>query len=189
MKKSIILTSLVASIFAAGCAATDAEEAEEVAASSEEALSAANIYGAWEAETGPIYNITFTRNYAETLGGGLKGKSFEATVDNGIRCITTPCPATDSVAGVYKVTGGSKLTLASYDRPSLAFSRYLGDYRVSLAKGKLTLKKLDGTVQGTFHKAAPVTGEKCGTTVCGAGLVCCNPLRNICTPPGMMCIQ
>lgn len=34
--------------------------------------------------------------------------------------------------------------------------------------------------------AAPVT---CGTTTCGAGEVCCNPLMNICTKPGEFCAQ
>jgi hypothetical protein len=34
--------------------------------------------------------------------------------------------------------------------------------------------------------SAPV---QCGQAVCPAGQVCCNPLRSICTPPGMMCIQ
>ncbi|MFO0602492.1 MAG: hypothetical protein U0324_04920 [Polyangiales bacterium] len=29
----------------------------------------------------------------------------------------------------------------------------------------------------------------CGSVLCGEGLVCCNPLRNICTRPGMVCIQ
>lgn len=33
------------------------------------------------------------------------------------------------------------------------------------------------------------TGVRCGTTTCAAGMVCCNPLRNICTAPGMFCIQ
>lgn len=33
------------------------------------------------------------------------------------------------------------------------------------------------------------TGPRCGTTTCAAGMVCCNPLRNICTAPGMFCIQ
>ncbi len=190
MKASLlVLTSIFASIFAMGCAATPAEDGEELGdtASNEEALSASNIYGSWEAETGPIHDITFTRDYAETLGGGLKGRRFEATVDNGVRCITTPCDSSDEVGGVYKLTGGSKLTLASYDRPSLVFSRYLGDYRVTLRRNKLTLSKLDGTVEGTFHRA--IAGERCGTTVCGAGLVCCNPLMNICTKPGMFCIQ
>lgn len=32
-------------------------------------------------------------------------------------------------------------------------------------------------------------GVRCGTTTCAAGYVCCNPLRNICTRPGMVCIQ
>jgi hypothetical protein len=29
----------------------------------------------------------------------------------------------------------------------------------------------------------------CGTSVCGEGLVCCNPVMNICTLPGQVCIQ
>jgi hypothetical protein len=34
-----------------------------------------------------------------------------------------------------------------------------------------------------------VGGERCGETVCGPGTACCNPLRSICTPPGVACIQ
>jgi predicted secreted protein len=30
---------------------------------------------------------------------------------------------------------------------------------------------------------------RCGNATCGAGLVCCNPLRGICTAPGKFCIQ
>ena len=33
------------------------------------------------------------------------------------------------------------------------------------------------------------SGTRCGNGTCGAGQVCCNPLRAICTPPGMFCIQ
>lgn len=32
-------------------------------------------------------------------------------------------------------------------------------------------------------------GVKCGDATCNAGEVCCNPLMNICTKPGMFCIQ
>jgi hypothetical protein len=32
-------------------------------------------------------------------------------------------------------------------------------------------------------------GPACGTTTCAVGDVCCNPLMNICTKPGMFCIQ
>lgn len=34
-----------------------------------------------------------------------------------------------------------------------------------------------------------VGGDRCGEVVCGPGTSCCNPLRSICTPPGMVCIQ
>jgi hypothetical protein len=36
---------------------------------------------------------------------------------------------------------------------------------------------------------APVTGEQCGGVVCGAGLHCCNPSCNHCTPKGVECSQ
>jgi hypothetical protein len=32
-------------------------------------------------------------------------------------------------------------------------------------------------------------GEKCGNSVCGAGLECCNPSCGICVPPGGACTQ
>lgn len=34
-----------------------------------------------------------------------------------------------------------------------------------------------------------VKAETCGEVTCGPGTVCCNPLRGICTKPGMVCIQ
>ncbi|KFY31217.1 hypothetical protein V493_01297 [Pseudogymnoascus sp. VKM F-4281 (FW-2241)] len=47
-----------------------------------------------------------------------------------------------------------------------------------------------GTVCKVIDNVAKcVGGEKCGTAVCGAGLVCCNPLCNICTKPGEFCVQ
>lgn len=30
---------------------------------------------------------------------------------------------------------------------------------------------------------------RCGTSTCAPGLYCCNPLRNLCAPPGVACIQ
>jgi len=176
-----------ASLLFAGCAIQNEGVTEEGAVeSSEDALTMTALYGTWDAVSGPIYTIEFTKNYAETLGGGLKGKGFNATVDNGVRCITTPCDSTDEVAGIYKVRYGSKLTLASYDKPSLVFSKYLGDYSISLSKGVLTLKKSDGTVTGQLKKR---TGVTCGTNVCGTGTYCCNPVMSICAKVGMMCIQ
>ncbi|KFY11337.1 hypothetical protein V492_04516 [Pseudogymnoascus sp. VKM F-4246] len=34
-----------------------------------------------------------------------------------------------------------------------------------------------------------IGGGQCGTTVCGAGLECCDALCNICTKPGVACVQ
>jgi hypothetical protein len=34
-----------------------------------------------------------------------------------------------------------------------------------------------------------VTPTACGDSICGPGMVCCNPLRGICTEPGRVCIQ
>lgn len=34
-----------------------------------------------------------------------------------------------------------------------------------------------------------VAGEQCGGVICGAGLHCCNPSCNICTPKGVECTQ
>jgi hypothetical protein len=181
------VSAALLSIFAVGCAATtDAPEAEGTDETSEAMTVRNALVGKWDSDTGTIYKLELTRDYAETLGGFLKGRRFEATVDNGVRCITTPCPSSDTVSGVYAVDGG-KITFASYDKPSQTFSRYLGDYRFTVSAKKLTLKKTDGTVSGSFHHAP--AGEPCGNVVCGQGTVCCNPVMSICTKPGMVCIQ
>ena len=31
--------------------------------------------------------------------------------------------------------------------------------------------------------------DSCGSETCGVGMVCCNPVMGICTPPGGVCIQ
>lgn len=35
----------------------------------------------------------------------------------------------------------------------------------------------------------PIGREVCGAVLCPPGEVCCNPLYNLCTPPGLACIQ
>lgn len=174
----------LASIFA-GCAA-NTDVTEENAGTTEEGLSYTSLVGTWDADTGPISKIEFTRDYAESLGGFLKGHSFHATVDNGIRCITAPCPSTSDVSGIYAIKNG-KLTLTSYDKPAAFFGTYIGEYTVKIKSDKLTLKKTDHTVEGTFHKAP--AGVPCGDNVCTGTTYCCNPVMGICAPRGMMCIQ
>jgi hypothetical protein len=46
-----------------------------------------------------------------------------------------------------------------------------------------------GTDASDAGSADAGKGEACGTTVCAVGDVCCNPLMNICTKPGVLCIQ
>ncbi len=185
---AVLLAS--ASTLFAGCAVQSGDVSDGPIDESEDAIGVSALYGTWTGGN-TIYSITFTRDYAETFGGGLRGRRFDATIDTGLRCVTAPCDgATMEVSGVYKLTKGSTLTLASYDRPTLEFSKILGDYTVKSSKTSLFIGKKDGTLKETFTKAKPSTGGvKCGDVVCGEGLVCCNPLRNICTKPDMMCIQ
>lgn len=165
---SFLAVAIAASVSLAGCAVQNADSSDEGAVTSaEDELALASIYGAWEGEGGKIYTINFSKDAAETLGGFLKGRSFTASIDTGVRCITTPCDlAQADVGGVYKLTSGTKLTLASYDKPTAAFGAILGDYGIKLVGKKLVLTKRDGTLTETFHKA-PACGPN--TKMCMLG--------------------
>lgn len=154
---SFLAVAVAASVSLAGCAVQNADSNDEGAVNeAEDALGLASIYGAWEGEGGKIYTIDFSKDAAQTLGGFLKGRSFTASIDTGVRCITAPCDlAQADVGGVYKLVSGSKLTLASYDKPTAAFGTILGDYSIKLVGKKLVLTKRDGTLTETFHKAPP----------------------------------
>lgn len=185
----LALGAMVAASFAlSGCAVESTDDEGEITDTSDDAVTYASLKGTWVGEDGIIYSLTLTKDKAETLGGFLKGYRFDATIDTGVRCITTPCDgASTEVSGVYKVVG-TKLTLASYDKPSLAFSKILGDYKIATKAKvtKLTLTKSDtGTVEH-FHKQV---GVPCGKNVCGEGTYCCNPVMSICAKVGMMCIM
>jgi hypothetical protein len=187
--RALIALFAAASLVFTGCAVQSEGADQDETESAADALTKKQIVGTWEMKTGgTIYEITFTEEYAETLGGFLKGRKFTATIDNGVRCITTPCPSTDEVTGVYKVSNSGKtVTLASYDKPSLSFSKILGAYASNLSsKGVLTLDAKDSELAThTFTKKA---GVKCGTNTCGTGTYCCNPVMSICAKIGMMCI-
>ncbi len=186
--KLLVCALFAATAMTAGCAVEPATDQEEIVESSDEALTYVSLKGTWTGVDGIIYSLTFTKDHASTMGG-LKGYKFSATIDTGVRCIKAPCDgASTTVSGVYKVDG-TKMTLASYDKPTATFAKILGDYKVA-TKDKVTkikLTKSDGTLTENFTKDAE--GVACGTTTCKAGLYCCNPLMNICAPEGMMCIQ
>ncbi len=185
--KVLACSMFAAAGMTAGCAVEPAADQEEIQ-SADEALTYASLKGTWTGVDGIIYSLDLTKDHASTMGG-LKGYKFSATIDTGVRCIMAPCDAASTtVSGVYKVDG-SKLTLASYDKPTATFAKILGDYKVA-SKDKVTkikLTKSDGTLTENFTKDA--SGETCGNATCGAGLVCCNPVMGICTAPGMFCIM
>jgi hypothetical protein len=139
-----------------GCAIPQGEPSpdspDEEVAQSEDALALASLYGTWKSPAGAIGTITFTRDAASTFGG-LKGRRFEVTLGAGL-----------DVTGVYKLTHGTQLVLAAYDRPSLELAKILGEYSVKKKGTTLTLtKRSDRTVVQTFqpavvHSAAEITG-------------------------------
>lgn len=184
--RSIFAALLLASATTlfAGCA-TETQPDEATTDQTEDELTTNQIVGTWEAVSGPIYRIEFTNEKTSTLGGWA-GRAMHATVDNGVRCITTPCPSSDEVSAVYRISFGTRITFEPYDRPGLTLAKYTGEYKIALSKDTLKLTKTDGTVVSTLRKAK---GVKCGTAICGAGLTCCNPLQGICVKPGMMCTQ
>lgn len=179
-----------------GCMAEheDAQH-EDTVGETEDALALASLYGSWTSDNGTIHSITFTRDAAQTLGGFLKGRGFSATIDNGVRCITTPCPSEDTVGGVYKLANGTKLTLASFDKPSLAFSKILGDYSVKLSGSSLVLTKKDTGVKQTFKKAKAnfclsdsdcrVVDDYC--TGCDCRALSDSQELPVCSGPGVRC--
>lgn len=165
-----------------GCAAETSQD--ETSTTATEDLTVSRLKGHWTSASGPIFSIDFSTRSAQTLGGFVHGHEFTARIDNGVRCITTPCPNVSTVTGVYKSSGG-KLTLTSFDKPAQDFSRIIGEYTHALsnADGTLTVDKSDNTVHETLVRGVP-----CGDNTCAIGLYCCNALRGMCARPGVMCI-
>ncbi len=150
--QAFLLASAAATTFL-GCAVQHDGATEEATETAEDAVTLAALYGTWQGEGGKFITLSFTTDKAETLGGYMKGRRFEATIDTGIRCITTPCPSSIEASGVYKTTSGVKLTLNSYDKPSREFGAVLGDYSMKQSGDKLTLTKSDDkTVVESFHR-------------------------------------
>ena len=167
MRRTFLLFLLLSTAVAASGCALDHDDAtsNETTAESEDALALASLYGTWRANgAGDILSISFTRDYAQTLGGFLRGRRFETTIDTGIRCITTPCNSSAEGGGVYKLgSWGTRLTLASYDKPGRELAKVLGDYGVRRWGNTLTLTKKDGTGSQSFtkvnlHSSWEVTG-------------------------------
>src|SRR6476619_2531133 len=104
-----------ASIMACAAESASVDEANEQVGETEAAVTAGSaLVGKWEGEGGTIQKINFTTKSASSLGGGFVGSKFTATLDTGIRCITTPCPSQIEVTGIYKTTAKT-VTLTAFD--------------------------------------------------------------------------
>lgn len=58
--------------------------------------------------------------------------------------------------------------------------------------GSATVACLIGAVDSALHTGCPppvFPRQPCGNTLCPLGMVCCNPLMDICTRPGDFCVQ
>ncbi len=195
-----LLACAPAALIATGCAVDSASEPE--ATEDELKVAQASIAGNWERESGAtaITSLTITTEAASTLGG-MKGVKFSVVGDTGVRCVTTPCPSSFEAGGVAKATK-TKLTLASYDKPTAEFAAVLGDYTYKIGSdGKLTTKKAGASESAVFHrKAAVATPVYCGTrgtATCAAGQLCdrepaancgradapgvCTPIPDVCS--------
>jgi hypothetical protein len=181
----LILSAVLASSFVIGCAAPTDATTDEAEQTTTESLSYSSIVGSYESADGPIFAINFTSKAAQNLSGNVKGHGFTAAIDNGVRCIKAPCPWTSEVSGIYTVSG-TTLTLTSFDKPAAYFARILGDYKVTRGKDGIEIDKKDMTIREGLSR---VHGQPCGDAVCGAGLVCCNPVMSLCAKPGMLCVQ
>jgi hypothetical protein len=101
-----------------------------------------------------------------------------------VTCVRAPCPPQPQC--VPNVTTCAATTCAPgnvcEDTPMGA--RCVNPCATVRCASGTTCRVIDGRAQ-----CVSTTGVRCGTITCAPGDVCCNPLRNICTPPGWACIQ
>jgi hypothetical protein len=168
----VALTALfLATAAAAGCA-SNPDAADDGVGDDESALASRaweDLVGAYSVTSGPVFQqIVFTRSIES------RGHHFFANVDNGIRCITTPCPSTDRVEGWY--SAGPKTVTLHYTASDSGER-----YRYTLtAKGGLTMSRAgethEFTSEGTYCDDAADCAEQSyvhimcvGRATCSAG--------------------
>jgi hypothetical protein len=133
MAKKFGLLGFMLTAVACGTAPMDATGEDEAAIN----RSWEKVTGAYQGDAG-IYGIVFEST------PDVHGHHFFADVDNGIRCITTPCPSTSRLEGYYTVTSKS-LWLHVTSGDSGAFD-YAGKYAWKSTGKGIALTK-DGSTQ------------------------------------------
>jgi hypothetical protein len=116
--------------------------------------------------------------------------------DTGIQCFTTPCLSVDEslinlpggrvIAGVdlsFSGADADKIN-AGYLEMKTGFVIATGSHKV--VHGPAGFSQV--LVASQFYLPAEKI-ETCGSTVCPAGMTCCNASCGMCAPPGVACIQ
>lgn len=149
-----MLMSAVAGGCSAGGAAADGVDGAGAAGTDSEDVRGSLIDTWVSGRTAGIYNIELTR--VDRAVPGHKAFTFNARVDNGLRCVRAPCPSASEISGIYYVEG-SKLTLLRFPgTPSDAtIAHYYGEYDYSLTRAKLKLTKGDKITELTRAVRAP----------------------------------
>lgn len=132
--------ALVSSSVLAGCAANTGAIDDDMAEETNDELSAAGqeLLGSYEDDSGAFRSLVLT---TKKVG---KRNAFVATVDTGIRCITTPCPSSETIEGTF--TAGKK-TITFYSTTASSSAQHLlGKYKYLVQGEKFTLMR-DGSEQ------------------------------------------
>jgi hypothetical protein len=133
--------------------------------------------------------------------GSTPDGTFFRTADNGVRCITTPCPATSAFQlnglngtdshAITRVNLGTTATPAPQDAKDAA-QNALGTKEGFLVAGGLLLPKCLPSAKGCgpfvnatefYLRAVPREGKVCGSRNfggCGLGQFCSHPAANQC---------
>jgi hypothetical protein len=132
MSRKYTLLGMVAFVAACGTAPIDATGEDQAEINS----AWTKIAGAYQGDSG-IGAIVFERT------PDIHGHHFFADVDNGIRCITTPCPSSSRIEGYYTATS-KNLWLHVTKGDSGAFD-YEGKYAWKSTGKSLLLTKDNAT--------------------------------------------
>ena len=138
-----------------------------------------------------VYETWLAQADKEPSKGG-----FFRVHDIGIQCITTPCltveeglinlPGDRLIAGVDLLSSGAGNDQVNAGYLEMKAGFVIATGRNEAVQGPAGVSQI--LVANEFYLPTAKV-EKCGNTVCSAGLTCCNASYGICTPPDMACIQ
>ncbi len=123
---------------------------------------------------------------------------FYYVVDNGITCITFPCPSltelrlntsdTQQIAGLDLAVSGAGQPQIAAAQSELAMEGLMVSANHQAVSGPAGEGQALVAVE-LYTRLGNHPGEACGSNVCSATEFCCNPSCGICAPHGGACIE